>query len=65
MEVRIPVNVEAVIHVPAPSVDHITEGGVPAGRARGLKYGGMEDGYAVFRAGAGLYSFRVENERRP
>jgi alpha-L-rhamnosidase len=61
MEVSVPVNVTATIYVPAPSVENITEAEVPAADAEGLKFVGMEDGYAVFNAGSGQYSFLVRN----
>ena len=62
MEVKVPVNVKATICVPARSVDDILEGGRPAAEAAGLKYTGMEDGYALFEAGSGHYSFTVANQ---
>ncbi|MBA7654520.1 Alpha-L-rhamnosidase [subsurface metagenome] len=58
MEVSIPVNVKATIYVPASSPDVVIEGGVPAAEALGLKYLGMEDGYALYEAGSGQYSFK-------
>jgi len=59
MQVRIPVNVDAMIHVPAPAAEQITEGGVAAQEAAGLQFLSMEDGYAVFRAGSGDYDFFI------
>jgi alpha-L-rhamnosidase len=60
MEVKVPVNVKASIYIPANSADDILEGDVPATKAEGLKFIGMEEGYAVFEAGSGHYSFKVD-----
>jgi len=59
MEVEIPANVKAQIHVPAISVDAVTENGVPAFESEGLEFTGWEDGYVVFRAGSGKYHFKT------
>lgn len=59
MEVSIPVNVKAILCVPARSVDAITEGELPAVKAEGLTLLGMDEGYAQFEAGSGTYNFFV------
>jgi hypothetical protein len=59
MEVSIPVNTSARIYIPAAFPEQITENGMPAKEADGLTFSGMEEGYAVFEAGSGDYSFEV------
>jgi len=59
MDVEIPVNVTAHIHVPASSPDVIREGAVPVLESGGLTFKGMEEGYAVFKAGSGNYHFEI------
>jgi alpha-L-rhamnosidase len=51
MEVAIPPNTTAAIHVP--STGKVTESG-------GLKPSRVEQGYTVFEAGSGVYRFRAE-----
>jgi len=51
MEVTIPPNTTAAIHVP--SIGKVTESG-------GLKPSRVEQGYTVFEAGSGVYRFRAE-----
>ena len=51
MEVTIPPNTTAAIHVP--STGRVTESG-------GLKPSRVEQGYTVFEAGSGVYRFRAE-----
>ena len=57
LDVTIPANARVVIFVPARSAADVTESGVPAERAAGLKFLRMEDGRAVFEAGSGAYRF--------
>ncbi|MBE0652925.1 MAG: family 78 glycoside hydrolase catalytic domain, partial [Bacteroidales bacterium] len=60
MNVTVPVNVSAVIYVPAASVDDITESGNPVSKSGDLDFVKMDEGYAVFNAGSGKYSFFVQ-----
>jgi alpha-L-rhamnosidase len=59
LNVTIPANSTATIHVPAPSPRVVTESGRPAARAPGLRYRGQSNGCAVFEAGSGTYRFAV------
>ncbi len=59
LDVTIPANATAMIHVPAKSASAVFEGGKPASRVRGLRLVGMSGGCAVFEAGSGAYSFQV------
>jgi alpha-L-rhamnosidase len=60
MNVTIPGNTSAKIFVTtgnAGNADNVTESGVLAGNADGVAFERMENGYAVFAAGSGTYSF--------
>ena len=57
LDVTIPANARAFIHIPASAADAITESGGPAARAAGVKFVGMRDGRAVFAVGSGEYHF--------
>jgi len=57
LEVEIPVNTEAQIHLPAGDLAGITESGYPVGQARDIKFLGITDGRAVFSVGPGTYRF--------
>ncbi len=59
MDVAIPPNTTATIHVPARNPDQVSEAGKPAAKAKGLKFLRMENGAAVFEAGSGFYQFEV------
>ncbi|MGH2947911.1 MAG: family 78 glycoside hydrolase catalytic domain [Solirubrobacteraceae bacterium] len=59
LEVTIPVNTTATVAVPADDVSSVTEGGVPAVDAPGVRFLRMEDGYAVFEVGSGKYRFEA------
>ena len=47
----------ATVYVPAGDIASVTEGGVPAKDAPGVRFLRMEDGCAVFEVGAGEYAF--------
>jgi alpha-L-rhamnosidase len=55
--VTIPANTRASVYVPAKNAERVTEGGVPASRAAGVRFVTMEDGAAVFNVGSGTYRF--------
>jgi alpha-L-rhamnosidase len=57
LEVTIPVNTTATVSVPAEGVSSVTESGVPAASAPGVRFVQTQDGYAVFEVGSGKYSF--------
>jgi alpha-L-rhamnosidase len=57
LDVTLPANVTAEIHVPADSAGSITESGKPADTAPGLKFLRFENRVAVYAAGSGEYHF--------
>ena len=57
LDVTIPANTTAEVHVPAKDLSHVTEGGQPAHKAEGVKFLHMEDRSAVFHVGSGCYRF--------
>ena len=57
LNVTIPANTTATVHVPASAAEAVQESGQPAQSAEGLKFLRMEAGYAVFEAGSGKYRF--------
>ncbi|MDF1576220.1 MAG: alpha-L-rhamnosidase N-terminal domain-containing protein [Bacteroidales bacterium] len=59
MEVEIPVGCRATVHVPADVSSEITEGGLATDQAEGITFREWKEGYALFEAESGSYSFRV------
>jgi alpha-L-rhamnosidase len=57
MEVAIPPNTTATIHVPAAQAAAVTESGKPAAQAEGVTFLRMEKGAAVYEVGSGMYRF--------
>jgi alpha-L-rhamnosidase len=57
MEVSIPGNMIATIHVPTNDAAGVMESGSAAAQADGVKFLGMEQGAAVFAVGSGVYRF--------
>ncbi|MCC6352617.1 MAG: family 78 glycoside hydrolase catalytic domain [Verrucomicrobiae bacterium] len=57
LEIVIPPNTTATLHIPAKDPARVTEGGKPAAESQGLKPLGAKDGCAVFEAVAGSYRF--------
>ena len=55
LEVEVPVNSTATVYVPAEDAEKID-----TSNAVGSKYMRMENGYAVYEAGSGVYRFQVE-----
>jgi alpha-L-rhamnosidase len=60
MEINVPVGSTATAFVPAKDQKVVKESGKETGKAVGVKYDRMEDGYAVFNVGSGHYSFESE-----
>lgn len=60
MDVTIPVNSTAVIHVPARDAAFVTESGKPAAQSHGVRFLCFEGGAAVFEVGSGEYRFQSE-----
>jgi hypothetical protein len=57
LNVTIPANTTAMIHVPAKSAESVTEGGRPAASRNGVMLLWMENGRAVFAVDSGKYKF--------
>ncbi len=57
MDVTVPANTTATVSVPATVAASVTEGGMPAGQAKGVKFLRMADGAAVYEIGSGSYHF--------
>ena len=57
MEVTIPINTTATLHVPARDGAAVTESGKPAAQAQGVRFLRMENGAAVYALGSGHYQF--------
>jgi len=58
MEVTIPANSTATVHVPARDAAAVTEGGKTIGKVKGLKFLGLENNAAVYAVGSGTYRFQ-------
>ena len=57
LDVTIPANTSAAVYVPARSAESVSESGVPASRAAGVRFVRMQDGDAVFSVASGTYKF--------
>jgi alpha-L-rhamnosidase len=57
LDVTIPANTTAMVYVPAKDADSVTEGGLPATRAKAVRFLRMDNGNAVFAVGSGDYRF--------
>ena len=58
MNVTIPPNTTALVHVPAKDESAVTESGKPASNADGVKFLRMENNAATYSVGAGTYQFQ-------
>ena len=58
MEVTIPPNTTATVHIPAKDAASVTESGKPADKAEGVKFLRMENNAAVYAVGSGVYRFQ-------
>jgi len=57
MEITIPPNTTALVHVPAKNGTEVRESRQPAGQAMGVKFLRMEENSAVYAVGSGIYRF--------
>ena len=57
LDVTVPANTTALVHVPATSRHAVVEGATSAGDASGVRFVRMQDGAAVFEVGSGEYAF--------
>ena len=60
LEVEVPANTTATVHVPACGVEAVREGGRPAATAEGVASARLEGDRAVFEIGSGRYHFETE-----
>jgi alpha-L-rhamnosidase len=58
MDVTIPINTSATVHVPAKDAAGVTESGKPAAKAEGMKFLRMENNAAVYALSSGTYHFQ-------
>jgi hypothetical protein len=59
LDVTIPANITATIHVPGTDPSRVTESGVPATRAPGVTYVGATLDAVKYAVGSGTYHFRT------
>jgi len=57
LQITVPPNATATVHVPAADGAEVTEGGGPAGEAEGVELLSEDGGEAVFSVGSGRYEF--------
>jgi alpha-L-rhamnosidase len=57
MDVTIPINTTATVHVPAEDAAGVSESGKPAAQSAGVKFLRMANGAAVYEVGSGVYQF--------
>ena len=57
LEVDLPANCRATVHVPAEHPDQVTESGQPAEESVGVSRVGVENGYVAYRVESGRYEF--------
>jgi len=53
----VPANAAAMVHLPARRASSVREGGLAAGRAPGVSVSSVADGVAVLSVGSGSYRF--------
>jgi len=58
LKVEIPANTTATVYVPASSADQVSESGIKAEKAKGVKFLRMEKKAAVYHVGSGSYTFK-------
>ncbi len=59
LEVVVPANTKATIHIPAQSSESITESGLPLSKVSSVKVTGSENGNILMEVGSGKYLFEV------
>ncbi len=57
LELAVPSNASALVHLPTTNPSGVREGGVPAGRSPGVAVFSPSNGRAVFSVGSGTYRF--------
>jgi alpha-L-rhamnosidase len=59
MQVEVPANTTAVVHLPQATVDQVKESGLPLQEAEGVVIQGERDGALVVEVGSGMYNFSI------
>jgi len=57
LDLSVPTNASALVHLPATAPSHVREGGISAGRAPGVAVYSVAGGVAVLYVGSGSYRF--------
>ncbi|HLF35469.1 MAG TPA: family 78 glycoside hydrolase catalytic domain [Cyclobacteriaceae bacterium] len=60
LDIEIPANTTAMVHIPAKDLRSVTEGGKALFTVPDLQTSGSENGYVIVKAGSGKYHFLVE-----
>ena len=60
LKVIVPANTTATICIPATDAARVSESGIPAGRAEGVRFVRQEDHKAIYEVGSGTYNFNSE-----
>lgn len=63
LKVTVPANTQAMIYVPSIPKHAVLEGGQPAEKSLALKFMEFRDGYAIFEAGSGSFSFESKYQK--
>jgi alpha-L-rhamnosidase len=63
MDVSVPANTTAIVHLPFSTGDTITEGGKPVSRRRAIRTIAETEDEMVVEVGSGDYSFRLSNSK--
>lgn len=59
LDITIPVNTTAIIHIPAKDAGNIEESGKKLSASKEVELAGTEDGYVIVKVGSGNYRFTV------
>ena len=59
LNIAVPANSEAKVFIPTSKADAVTESGMPAAKAKGVKFLRMESACVVYEVGSGVYHFKV------
>jgi alpha-L-rhamnosidase len=57
LDLNLPANLTALVHLPATSESNVREGGVAAGKSPGVSVSSVGGGVAVLAVGSGSYRF--------
>jgi alpha-L-rhamnosidase len=63
LDISIPANTRATVHIPFPDPARILEGEIPAEQSEGVEFSREENGRVLYSVGSGTYSFRFPLER--